>query len=410
MTLDLFTRTGPPHQEVPTEPAERDTIPTPVAAERRVVSVAEVNVLARDLLEGGMPPLWVGGEVSNFTRARSGHCYFTLRDDSAQIRCVLWRDDARRLPAEPAEGMEVRVLGQVTLYERRGDFQLNVRSVEASGEGLWKLAVERLRERLSAEGLLDPARRRPLPSYPRCVGIVTSLHGAALRDIVSVIRRRAPWTEVAVAGCRVQGEGAAEEIVCALERLADWGGADVAIVGRGGGSIEDLWAFNEEPVARAIAAFPVPLVSAVGHETDVTMADLVADLRAPTPSAAAEAVVPDAGEIQRTLAGARQRARRAVQRRWSGMGDRVGRAGRDLAAAAERLVRVSGERITASGARLQALSPLGVLGRGYAIPLAGDGAVLRTVDDFARDGVFDLRLRDGLVRARTLDILPTERS
>jgi exodeoxyribonuclease VII large subunit len=411
MTLDLFATPDPAppaaHRKTPVRPAA-EVAPAPVSAERQVVSVAEVNAFARDLLETGIPPLWVAGEVSNFTRARSGHCYFTLKDDAAQVRCVLWRDDARRLPTEPAEGMEVRVLGQVTLYERRGDFQLAVRSVEAAGEGLWKLAVERLRERLTAEGLIDPARRRPLPPYPRCVGVVTSPHGAALRDIVSVIRRRAPWTDIVVSGCRVQGEGAGDEIVCALERLADRGGCDVVIVGRGGGSIEDLWAFNEEPVARAIAAHPVPVVSAVGHETDVTIADLVADLRAPTPSAAAEAVVPDVVEVRRALAGARERARRAVERRWSGIGDRVGRARRELSTAAHRRLARSGERVGSAAARLQALSPLGVLSRGYAIPLATDGSRLRSVDDFERGGAFDLRLADGTVSARTLDISPEE--
>jgi exodeoxyribonuclease VII large subunit len=249
--------------------------------------VSQVNAVARELIEGALPPLWVVGEVANFTRARSGHCYFSLRDEYAQLRCVMWRDEARRLPTAPEEGMQVRALGRLSLYEARGEFQLVVSVLEGRGDGLWKLAFERLRAKLDAEGLTSPLRKRPLPRVPAVVGVVTSPDGAALRDVISVIRRRAPWTRLVVAGCRVQGDGAAAEIVAALERCGRFSGADVLIVGRGGGSVEDLWAFNDEAVARAIAACPVPVISAVGHETDFTIADLVADLRAPTPSAAA---------------------------------------------------------------------------------------------------------------------------
>ncbi len=274
----------------------------PTAAEaadrgRRVWTVSQVNLAARRLLEGAVPPLWVSGEITNFTRARSGHCYFTLRDREAQLRCVMWRDEARRLPTAPEEGMEVRALGRLTVYVGRGDFQLAVAALEGRGEGLWKLAFDRLRARLLAEGLLAPERKRRLPLHPACVGVVTSLEGAALRDILSVLRRRAPWTRVVVCGCRVQGNGAAGEIAAAIGRFGS-AGADLLIIGRGGGSREDLWAFNEEIVARAIAASAIPTISAVGHETDLTIADLVADLRAPTPSAAAEAAVPPRGPRQ----------------------------------------------------------------------------------------------------------------
>ena len=251
----------------------------------RIWSVAELNRAVRGLLEFEFPPLYVAGEVANWKRASSGHCYFTLKDEAAQLRCVMWRSDATRLPIDPEEGMRVRAFGSATLYEARGDFQLNVRSLEGEGEaGLWKLAFEKLRARLEAEGLLDPARRRPIPAFPRSVGVVTSLSGAALRDILTVIGRRAPWTRVVLYGTRVQGEGASLEIAAAIGKLGGSGEVDLLIVGRGGGSIEDLWAFNEEPVARAIAECPVPVISAVGHETDVTIADLVADLRAPTPT------------------------------------------------------------------------------------------------------------------------------
>jgi exodeoxyribonuclease VII large subunit len=362
--------------------------------------VSQVNAVARELIEGAMPPLWVVGEVANFTRARSGHCYFSLRDDRAQLRCVMWRDEARRLPTLPAEGMQVRVLGRLTLYEARGEFQLVASVLEGRGEGLWKLAFDRLRARLDAEGLTAPSRKRPLPRVPEVVGVVTSADGAALRDIVSVIRRRAPWTRIVLAGCRVQGDGSAEEIASAIRRLVRSGHPEVLIVGRGGGSVEDLWAFNEEVVARAIAECPVPVVSAVGHETDFTIADLVADLRAPTPSAAAEAVVPDAAalrrrldELQRCLVGAAD--------------DRIVRAGATLAeratrlrSAADRALRDRRERVRATAAHLNALSPLATLARGYAVPLGEGQRVLRRTAEFRPGRSFTLRVVDGSVGCR----------
>ncbi|MFW6078957.1 MAG: exodeoxyribonuclease VII large subunit, partial [Gemmatimonadota bacterium] len=245
-------------------------------------SPSAVNALARELLESAFPPLWVRGEVTGWTRASSGHCYFALRDADAQLRCVMFRGEASRLPTDPEEGMEVRALGELTIYERRGGFQLIVRELDARGaDGLWRLAFERLKRTLEAEGLLAAERKRPLPRHPASVGVVTSPVGAALQDILNVIERRAPWTRVVLSATRVQGDGAAEEIARAIHRFDGLDGrdaVDVLVVGRGGGSVEDLWAFNEEPVARAIAACPVPVVSAVGHEVDVTIADLVADV------------------------------------------------------------------------------------------------------------------------------------
>ncbi|NNL30891.1 MAG: exodeoxyribonuclease VII large subunit, partial [Gemmatimonadetes bacterium] len=262
--------------------------------EPKVWSVSQVNRAVRGLLESSVEPLWVGGEVANWTRSRAGHCYFTLKDDRAQLKSVMFAREAERLPTDPDEGNQVRVFGDLTLYEARGDYQMVVRRLEADGaDGLWRKAFEELRARLKAEGLLEPELKRPLPRYPRTVGVVTSPTGAAFRDVLSVLTRRAPWVRVVLRGSRVQGEGAANEIADAVRRLDESGLADVLIVGRGGGSLEDLWAFNEEPVARAIAGCTTPVVSAVGHEVDVTISDLVADLRAPTPSAAAESVVPD---------------------------------------------------------------------------------------------------------------------
>lgn len=363
-------------------------------------SVSALNALAREVVEGVLPPVWVVGEVTNFTRARSGHCYFSLRDRSAQLRCVMWRDEARRLPTAPAEGMEVRALGRLTIYEARGEFQLVVSELEGRGEGLWKLAFERLRAQLDAEGLTAPERKRALPRCPARIGVVTSADGAALRDIVSVIGRRAPWAELVLSGCRVQGDGAAAEIAAAIGRLSAAGLVEVLIVGRGGGSREDLWAFNDEAVARAICASPVPVVSAVGHETDFTITDLVADLRAPTPSAAAEAVVPDAAALRRELLGYGQRMGLAMQQALAGARAEHADASAVLAGALQRGLRARRERLAAAAARLQALSPLAVLARGYAVALGADGAVLRRPADFGARMPFTLRLADGSVPCR----------
>lgn len=359
-----------------------------------------LNSAARHLIEGMFPALWVSGEVSNFTRARSGHCYFSLRDRDAQIRCVMWREEAKRLPTQPAEGMEVRVLGKLTIYEGRGEFQLSVSELEAKGEGLFKLAIDRLRVKLETEGLTSPHRKRPIPPHPSCVGVVTSSAGAALRDVISVIRRRAPWTRIVLSAARVQGEGAAQEIADAIRRIGAAGCADVLIVGRGGGSIEDLWAFNEEVVARAIADSPVPVISAVGHETDFTIADLVADLRAPTPSAAAEAAVPDANAVRRELSDLGERMARCTRDQVERARETLFNTRLDLRDAGDRLIRRRREQAASLAARLNALSPLSTLARGFAVPLDPAGRVLRRTADFQPGEAFRLRVVDGVVEAR----------
>jgi exodeoxyribonuclease VII large subunit len=362
------------------------------------IPVSAVNALAREALENGLPPLWVHGEITGWKRYPSGHCYFTLRDKRAQLRGVMFRLEAQRLPADPREGMEVRVMGTVTLYEQKGDFQFVARELEATQDGgLWKLAFERLRAKLEAEGLLRPERKRPLPRYPAVVGVVTSPVGAALQDILRVIRLRAPWTHVLVAPARVQGDGAALDIARAIHRLATHGGAKVVIVGRGGGAAEDLWAFNEEVVARAVAACPVPVISAVGHEVDVTIADLVADWRAPTPSAAAERAVPDGAAVGRELSSLIERARSAIRRSAVTRRERRDRAHSALVTAATRMVDRRRDRMLRAAHRLNALSPLAALGRGFAVPLDADGRVLRNVAAFEPDQPFHLRVTDGVV-------------
>lgn len=284
-----------------------------------VISVSDLNALARALIEQQLPLAWVAGEISNFMRAASGHCYFSLKDERAQVRCVLFRNRAQLLDWQPANGAQVEVRAVATLYEARGEFQLNVEFMRRAGLGALFEAFERLKRKLAEEGLFAPERKRPLPPFPRAVGVVTSTRGAALRDVVTTLRRRMPSIRVVVYPTPVQGAGSAEQIAAALRTAGRRAEVDVLILCRGGGSIEDLWSFNEELVARAVAASPIPVVSGVGHETDFTIVDFVADARAPTPTAAAELVSPDGAVLARrvTIAGAtlRRNWQRGLERR-----------------------------------------------------------------------------------------------
>ena len=264
-----------------------------IAAPAQVLSVAALNRLAREIMERHLPLAWVAGEISNFKRYDSGHCYFTLKDETAQVECVMFRQKAMLLGWQPANGMQVEVRACASLYEARGKFQLNVEVMRRAGLGALYEAFEKLKAKLDREGLFDAARKRPLPRFPRVLGIVTSTQAAALRDVLTTLRRRAPGLPVIVYPTPVQGEGAGARIAQAVRSASERGECDVLIVCRGGGSIEDLWAYNDEELARAIAACAIPLVSGVGHETDFTIADFVADLRAPTPTAAAQLASPD---------------------------------------------------------------------------------------------------------------------
>lgn len=281
--------------------------PEPAPNGPRVFSVSEVTKAVRGVIESAFDEVWIEGEVSNFRQQASGHQYFTLKDAAAQISCVLFaRGGAWRKTVPLQDGMLVQARGKITVYEARGQYQLNVSLVQAAGAGLLQAKFEALKRKLAAEGLFDAERKRELPQFPRAVGIVTSPTGAALRDMLNVLTRRAPWLRIIVSPARVQGEGAAAEIARALDDLNQLAGrgiapVDVIVLARGGGSIEDLWEFNDESLARAIAESALPVVSAVGHEIDFTIADFVADLRAPTPSAAAELIVPDTAELLRML-------------------------------------------------------------------------------------------------------------
>jgi exodeoxyribonuclease VII large subunit len=277
------------------------------APEDRILTVGELTRAIKELLFGAFPGQWVKGEISGFRPHTSGHLYFKLKDASAQLDCAMFKMNAMRLSFAPRDGLEVEAYGEVSVYEPRGNYQLVIKQMRVAGIGALLAQLEELKQRLAAEGLFDPARKKPLPRYPRTVGVVTSPVGAAVRDIVKVLRARWPGIRVVLAPVKVQGEGAAAEIAAAIRRFDRWGGADVLIVGRGGGSIEDLWAFNEEPVVRAIAAARTPIISAVGHEVDTTLADLAADVRAATPSHAAEIAVRDGATVRRQVAEAMRR-------------------------------------------------------------------------------------------------------
>lgn len=374
---------------------------SPGLSRLKTLTVSAAATFAREVLESAIPAVWIEGEVTGWKRYSSGHCYFTLRDRNAQLRSVMFRLEAQRLPTDPEEGMKVRAFGTLTIYEKRGDFQFVVRELDASGEGgLWRLAYERLRKKLEAEGLLAAERKRPLPRYPQRVGVVTSPVGAVLQDILRVIGARAPWIRVVLSPARVQGEGAGTEIARAVSLFSRGRLADVVIVGRGGGSTEDLWAFNEEAVVRAVAACPVPVISAVGHETDTTLADLVADFRAATPSAAAEAAVPDGAVVTRHAAALRTRLVLSLRRSVEGRRGSAAWAGDRLRSSVDRYLLRRRERAARLAEKLDALSPLGALGRGFAVPLDERGRLLRRLADFRPGLPFGLRVVDGTVPSR----------
>ncbi len=311
--------------------------------DRELLSVSQLNSRARLLLEDVFAQVWVEGEISNLAKPASGHLYFTLKDSQAQVRCALFRQNAARVRQALRDGLAVKVRGKVSLFEGRGDYQLIVDAVEPAGDGALRLAFEALKEKLAGEGLFAVERKRALPAHPQHIGIVSSPSGAVIRDIISVFRRRAPQVALTLVPSAVQGREATAQLVRALQ-LADRAGFDAIILARGGGSLEDLWCFNEESVARAVAACITPVVSAVGHETDVSISDFVADVRAPTPSAAAELLAPDSADLQRRLDNLRRRLLLRMQGllaqqrlRLDGLGRRLRHPGERLRQQAQRL-------------------------------------------------------------------------
>ncbi|HEY3112591.1 MAG TPA: exodeoxyribonuclease VII large subunit [Gemmatimonadaceae bacterium] len=367
------------------------------------MSVLDLTLQTREIIESRLRGVWVRGELSDFKRHRNGHWYFCLRDREAQIRCVVWLADQYRMPAAPDDGMQVVVFGHMTVFAARGDLQLKVIRIDAEGDGLWRKAMELTLAKLRKEGLLDDSRKRPIPHYPRCIAVVTSSDGAALRDIAAVIRKRSIGARLVVCPAQVQGDTAALEIAAAIRRVGRWAKADVLIVGRGGGSKDDLWAFNDERVARAVAACPMPVISAVGHEVDLTICDAVADFRAPTPSAAAAAACASHEDVRKALSVAR---RDLV----SGMTNRLRERKRELqrvwissSRALSRDLQRRRAVLAASASRLNALSPLAVLSRGYAVARDKDGTPLTSAQQFHPRLEFDLLLHDGRVSASTTE-------
>lgn len=353
-----------------------------------VYTVSQLTREIRDILEGNFPSLWVEGEISNCHLHSSGHLYLTLKDEKAQIRAVMFRSQVQHLSFVPEDGMHVLCLGRLGVYEARGEYQLYLDFMEPRGIGALLLAFEQLKARLAREGLFDEERKRKIPFLPRLVGIVTSPTGAVIRDMLQILGRRFPNIQVLLRPVKVQGEGAANEISQAIEDLNQWPGVEVIVVARGGGSLEDLWAFNEEKVARAIAASRVPVVSAVGHEVDYTIADFVADLRAPTPSAAAELIVPLKSDLETTILDLRARLIRgmekAIRERRSQLSSLMARLQdprrrirqerllldellSSLQRAMKSELRLKRSLLEQKAAVLETLSPLKILARGYSI-------------------------------------------
>ena len=375
----------PLRRDRPPRMAELFDLPT-----RRIFTVSELTTEVRELLETTYDEIWIDGELSNFRRWRTGHVYFTLKDAGAQLQGVMFRSTARPLRFTPDDGLRVIVRGHLSVYEPKGEYQIVCQYMEPHGVGALHLAFEQLKHRLESEGLFAPSRKRLLPTLPRIIGVVTSLDGAALRDIIHVLRRRHPNAHLLIRPARVQGEGAGNDVAHGIIQITEIQGVDVVIVGRGGGSIEDLWAFNEEVVARAIVASSVPIISAVGHETDFTISDFVADVRAATPSAAAELAVAPESEFRERLDRMYERLRNAAlmrirkehvrvreldlrleardpRRMLSTIATRLAALEGRLAGAMTRQLSKRRESFVALVGRLENLNPLAVLGRGYAV-------------------------------------------
>ncbi len=385
-----------------------------------VYSVSDINRLIKDVLDH-VPMLsrvQVTGEISNFKRYPSGHCYFTLKDGEAALKCVMFAGRARYLRFQPVNGNKVVASGQISVYERDGVYQLYVSSMSPQGAGALLEAYEKLKAKLAAEGLFAMERKRPLPLLPKRVGIVTSPAGAAVHDVITVSRRRDPGVKLYLYPVKVQGDGAAEEIVRAIRFFNENHLADVLIVGRGGGSIEDLWAFNEEPVVRAVAASEIPVVSAVGHETDFTLCDFAADRRAATPSQAAEIVAPDVESYRNGIAAMIAHGRDVLEKRiseerrrlsavegswvfrhperlFADEAQRLDQAMQRLVKGIEEQQKEKSRQLSLAAAKLQALSPLSVLVRGYSITQKRDRSVVKSVNDVVQGEPIMTRLSDG---------------
>lgn len=394
----------------------------------KIYSVSDLTAEIRALLEDSFSGIWVQGELSNFHQHSSGHMYFSLKDEESQVRMVMFRMQNRQLRFQPKDGLAVLVYGELSVYERRGDYQIVAEYMEPKGLGALQLAFEQLKEKLRAEGLFDDARKRPIPLLPKRIGVITSPTGAAIRDILHVLQRRFAGVDVLIYPVAVQGDQAAPKIVEALAELSRRGGLDVVIVARGGGSIEDLQAFNEEAVARAIAASRIPVISAVGHEVDYTIADFVADLRAPTPSAAAELVIAKRDELAQRLDDLHARMTGVVRSRLHGLRVRMSGLDRhvrllnpvervrvqrrrltellkDLTGVTDRRLMALHSELKAIVGKLDSLSPLAILSRGYSICLRLPGReIVKDSSAVVAGDLVEVRLHHGRLRCDVREI------
>lgn len=391
---DLFGRSPAP---APRQRRASSTVPGESA--ETALPIDDLAQLIRQMVQGSFPAMWIRGEVTQFLKHRNGHWYFTLKGQQSTIKCVMWATSTFRVPAAPDEGMTLCAFGSLDVFTGRTDLQFVVRSLEAQGDGLWRKAFNEVRARLAADGLLDESRRRPLPFFPRCVAVITSPDGAAFHDIVSVVRRRNRLVEIVLIPAVVQGDGAPRSLRIALERLIRWGGADVVIIGRGGGSREDLWCFNDEKLARKIAACPIPVISAVGHEVDVTICDLVADFRAPTPSAAAERAVPILADVHREVRLLARRLAEACRGRVRDRRHDLFRMSRRASLAASGLIKERRLRLEGLAGKLHVLSPLATLGRGYAVIANEEGHIVTSAASLVERDHISIRFRDGHAEA-----------
>lgn len=389
-----------------------------------VYSVAQLNNYVKSVLDNddNLNHLFVTGEISNYKPHYSGHMYMTIKDETASIKAVMFAGNASRLKFSPENGMKVIIFGTVSLFQRDGSYQLYINDMQPDGIGALNIAFEQLKKKLEAEGLFSEEYKKPIPKFPRKVGVVTSATGAAVQDVFNVLKRRYPVAEVVLRPCQVQGEGAANDIAKAIKEFNKVKGADVLIVGRGGGSIEDLWAFNEEVVARAVFESEIPVISAVGHETDVTICDFVADLRAPTPSAAAECAVPDCFELKSNLLLYKQRlnvlSRNIIDGERSRLSAieksgalknplvKINDSKKDVLYLNERLVNLTASVVEANRSKLKglcgkldALSPLGVIARGYSVTKS-NGKIVKSINDVKLDDEITVNLSDGTLSAR----------
>lgn len=371
-----------------------------------VLTVSQLNRYIKSLLDGDsmMNSVFLSGEISNFTNHyKSGHMYFSLKDSQSVVRAVMFSTQARRLRFLPQDGMKVIVRGRVTVYEQTGQYQVYVEDMQPDGLGALNLAFEQLKTRLAAEGLFDASRKKALPLYPKAIGVVTSPTGAAVQDIMQILGRRFPMAEVVLCPVLVQGAGAAEQIAAAVERFNRLQCADLLIVGRGGGSIEDLWAFNEEIVARAVANSQIPIISAVGHETDFTICDFVADLRAPTPSAAAELAVPDMRELMAYVSGFAWRMKKSLGLEMHRM--QIDRMVDRMNGRMKQSVNTARLQLAEKTAALHAFSPLRVLARGYTVALDEKGDSIRTVKQVQPGEPVSLIVQDGRLTCTVNEVM-----